>query len=300
MKAELLPYFTFERIRGRTLVFCAVLTQIISYVIYSGIYPIFYKDTTYQLPDGVYGILYYCVFLLFISSLLIRSRLSFKNTFGKFPKWPTLARYSTLTIPLLLFSLCVLILQLKLFLALSPDFAEWFFEDNHVSIVYPSNVKLIIANILSILRVVIIGPIFEEFFFRGILLTRWSIKWSTPKAIIFTSILFGILHTDVFGGIFSGYVLAIVYIKTKSLYVPICIHILNNFVVISITIYSVMTNHTSSETLNTSSIGNSIWIWIIVLLLLVAALLNFLRKNFPNKDWVIPYLFHHSNENNLS
>ena len=299
MKEELVPYFTFERIRGRTLVFCAVLTLIISSAIFSEINPISYKDITYQLPDGIFGILYYCVFILLISSLLFRSRLSFKNIFGKFPEWSTLARYSTLTIPLLLFSLCILYFQYKWFLALSPDFAEWFFEDNFVGFVYPSNVKLIIANILSILCIVIITPIFEEFFFRGILLTRWSIKWGIPKAIIYTSILFGILHTDVIGGIFSGYVMAIVYYKTKSLYVPICIHILNNFVAISIGLYAVLANHTSLVELNTI-IGLSIWISLIGIFIVVAVMFNFIRKTIPNRNWNIPYIFHHNIENSTN
>ena len=316
MKAELLPYFTFQKIRGRTLVWCAVLTAIISSAIYSEINPLYYKDITYPLPDGIYLILFYCVFILIISSILFRARLSYRNLFGRLPEWSTIRHYSIFTIPLVLFSFSIFYIQYLISLPIFPDFAEWLIDEDLVTVVHPSNMKLIIANIFSIFCLTIITPIFLEFFFRGILLTRWSIKWSTPKAIIFSSILFGILHSNILGAIFFGYVLAILYVKTKSLYVPICIHILNNLSAVSIDYYSVIIHHTHSEIYHTHSeiyrvdtqtpiwiwvdTQTPIWIWIIGLIIVVAALLNFLRKNFPNKDWVIPYLFHHNNENNLS
>lgn len=251
------------------------------------------------MPVGVLQILFYCVFILIFSSILFRSRLSYKNTFGKCPEFSTLTRYSILTIPLLIFSLCIINIQYIWHLDLSPDLPEWLSDENIGAVVYPINVKLIIANILSIVCIVIITPIFEEFFFRGLLLTRWSIKRGTPKAILSTSILFGILHIDVIGGIFFGYVLAIVYIKTKSLYVPICIHILNNFVGVCIEIFNVMTNHTSPEELNTS-IEISISFWIIGLCIVVAGMLVFLRKNIPNRNWEIPYFFHHNIEKSIN
>ena len=299
MKEELVPYFTFQKIRGRTLVWCTVLTTIISTAIYSEINPLYYKDITYPLPDGIYQIIFYCVFILIISSILFRSRLSYSNLFGRFPEWSTIGHYSIFTFPLVLFSLSIFYFQYLISLPIFPDFAEWLFDKDSVTVVYPSNRKIMIANIFSIFCLTIITPIFEEFFFRGILLTRWSIKSGTPKAIFFTSILFGILHSNILGAIFFGYVLAILYVKTKSLYVPICIHILNNLIAVSIEYYSVIIHHTHSKIYRVGT-QTPIWIWIIVLLLLVAAMLNFLRKNFPNKDWVIPYLFHHSNENNLS
>ena len=299
MKAELLPYFTFQKIRGRTLVWCAVLTAIISSAIYSEINPLYYKDITYPLPDGIYLILFYCVFILIISSILFRARLSYRNLFGGFPDWSTIRHYSIFTIPLVLFSLCISYIQYIASQTISLDFPKWLFDVESVTFVYPSNMKLMIANIFSILCITIITPIFEEFFFRGILLTRWSIKWGTPKAIIFSSILFGILHSNILGLTFFGYVLAILYVKTKSLYVPICIHILNNLIAVSIDYYSVIIHHTPSEIYSVGT-HTPIWIWIIGLIFVVAAMLNFLRKNFPNKDWIIPYLFHHNQENSLS
>lgn len=296
MKAELLPYFTFEKIRGRTLVWCYVFTTIISTAIYSEIHPIIYNDKEYRLPSGIYLIFFYSVFILIISSILFRSRLSYRNLFGKFPDWSTLRWYSLLTIPLLLFSLCTICITYIFGQTLSLGFTEWWFEEDAIAVVYPSTVKLLIANIFSIFCITIITPIFEEFFFRGILLTRWSIKWNNPKAIIFTSILFGLLHADMIGGIFFGYVLAIAYHKTKSLYVPICIHVLNNLILTSIQFYTIITNSTTTEGTD-STLGVSIWICIIGLFFVIAVMFNYLRKNIPNKDWVVPYLFHHNSEN---
>lgn len=299
MKVELLPYFTFQKIRGRTLVWCAILSSIISTVFFSEIQRIIYNNQTNPLPDGVYDIFFYFYFILIISSILYRSRLSYTNLFGKFPEWSTIRYYSIFTIPLVLFSLVIYYIQYLTGLAISPDFTEWFFDEDLVTVVYPTNRKLMIANILSIFSITIITPIFEEFFFRGILLTRWSIKWGTSKAIIFSSILFGILHTNILGAFFFGYVLVIIYIKTKSLYIPICIHILNNMSSIIVDYYSVIIHHSPSEIYRVG-LHTPIWIWIIGLIIVFAMMFNFLRKNIPNKDWVIPYLFHHNNENSLS
>ncbi|GAA0370164.1 hypothetical protein GCM10008932_22160 [Alkalibacterium iburiense] len=45
---------------------------------------------------------------------------------------------------------------------------------------------------------VLIGPFVEEFFFRGILLNKWSERFGIKKAILFTSLLFMALHFNSF------------------------------------------------------------------------------------------------------
>ncbi|MCG9128626.1 CPBP family intramembrane metalloprotease [Candidatus Poribacteria bacterium] len=299
MKIELVPYFTFQKIRARTLVWCSLLSLFLSSAIYTEINTISYNNETYNLPGGIYSILFYSVFILIISSILFRSRLSYRNLFGGHPAWLTLARYSILTIPLVSFSIAIIIIQYHIGMALVPEFTEWLFEDNLETYVSPVNKKLLIANIISIFNLTIITPIFEEFFFRGILLTRWSIKWNTSKAIFVSSILFGILHSDIIGKILFGYVLAILYIKTRSLYVPICIHIINNTIAIILQYYSEIALNTSLE-LDNIPTKTQIWFWIIVLIIVIGILFNFLRKNIPNKEWIVPYLINHGHENNLN
>ena len=67
--------------------------------------------------------------------------------------------------------------------------------------------------------------------FSRILLQRFATKWGTSIATIVVAILFALLHVDFLVPIFS-IVLSIVYIRTKSLLMPIAIHMLNNAFVI--------------------------------------------------------------------
>ena len=87
-----------------------------------------------------------------------------------------------------------------------------------------------LLNIVVFFSVVVMAPIFEEYLFRGVLLQRWSRKWNARRAIIVSSFIFGLLHTDILGAFLFGVVLSLLYLKTQSLLVPILCHMLNNFI----------------------------------------------------------------------
>lgn len=80
---------------------------------------------------------------------------------------------------------------------------------------------------------VLIAPACEEIIFRGILLECFLKKYHPSKAIFFSAFLFGISHLQpiqiidsFFGGILFGWT----YWKTKSLWIPIILHLLNNLI----------------------------------------------------------------------
>lgn len=77
---------------------------------------------------------------------------------------------------------------------------------------------------------VIISPISEELVFRGVLLSRLRLVTPTIFAVLISSLLFGSLHS--FGSIISAFVfgicMAILYLKTDNICVPILTHFLNN------------------------------------------------------------------------
>lgn len=77
-----------------------------------------------------------------------------------------------------------------------------------------------------------VGPICEEIIFRGVILEGFLRKYDPMKAILFSALIFGIIHLQplqVVGAFFSGAVLGWIYYKTRSLWVCIFIHIINNF-----------------------------------------------------------------------
>lgn len=86
--------------------------------------------------------------------------------------------------------------------------------------------------VVMVITAVIMAPIFEEIIFRGIiqkgLMNRGVEPW---KAILFASLLFGIIHGNPWqfvGAALLGGVLGLVYYKTKSLLLPMLLHGFNN------------------------------------------------------------------------
>lgn len=87
---------------------------------------------------------------------------------------------------------------------------------------------------------VIAAPIIEEIFFRGILLNKWSEKYGNVKGVIFSSLIFMILHIGslMLPQLLMGLLCAVVYIRTKNLIYPILAHAFYNFCIIVPTLLS--------------------------------------------------------------
>ncbi len=88
------------------------------------------------------------------------------------------------------------------------------------------------GNIFIIILSICIGPaIAEEFIFRGYLQKNLTKFYSPKKSIILTSVVFSLIHLNVFG-VFGIFLLSCVIgyykEKTNSLLMPIIIHFSNN------------------------------------------------------------------------
>lgn len=120
-----------------------------------------------------------------------------------------------------LFSLSISWLQFITLNSFAPSLVDLFFEPFNL----PENPVLLA---LSILFICIIGPIAEEFAFRGLLLKRMISKTSVWGGIFISSFLFGILHMDIIGSTIFGIIAALLYLITNNLAIPILFHITNN------------------------------------------------------------------------
>lgn len=89
----------------------------------------------------------------------------------------------------------------------------------------------IFAAIYSVISVSVYAPIMEELIFRGFFLHRMTYKWGLKRAIIFSSLLFGLGHMDIIGAAAFGIVMCLIYLKTNSLLVCMAVHALNNLAV---------------------------------------------------------------------
>lgn len=81
------------------------------------------------------------------------------------------------------------------------------------------------------ITVSIAAPIIEEIFFRGFLFKGLLKKYSPKFAIIFSSLIFGVIHGNFHQFITAsllGMLIAYVYYKTDSIYLAIFMHFINN------------------------------------------------------------------------
>ncbi|MDM5238015.1 type II CAAX endopeptidase family protein [Bacillus cereus] len=129
-----------------------------------------------------------------------------------------------IAIILCMFSYGYLILYMYSFAWITPDFIM---NALHEPIVDSAG-----GYVYQFIMVVFIAPIIGEFVFRGFLLQRFAAKWGTSIAMVVVALLFAMLHVDFLGAALFSIVLSIVYIRTKSLLMPIAIHMLNNAFVI--------------------------------------------------------------------
>ena len=87
----------------------------------------------------------------------------------------------------------------------------------------------------------VIGPIWEEIFFRGIIFGFFR-RWGGLAAILISTVLFVLPHYDghhlPLTQIVGGIVFAVAYEKEKSLIVPITIHCLGNMAIFSLPFFS--------------------------------------------------------------
>jgi membrane protease YdiL (CAAX protease family) len=89
------------------------------------------------------------------------------------------------------------------------------------------------------LFVAIVGPAIEEIFFRGFtykaLRARFGIKW----ALLGSALIFALLHMNLVAFLpilFLGLVLAYLYEKTGSLVPSMTVHMVHNFIMVSLTL----------------------------------------------------------------
>lgn len=119
---------------------------------------------------------------------------------------------------LMTLALMILIEPLTKFIPMPESFVKIFEE-------------MLEPNIFSFITVVILAPILEELFFRGIVLEGFLKNYSPWKAIIWSSIIFGVGHLNpwqAIGAAILGILIGWAYVRTKSLIPGMLMHFFNN------------------------------------------------------------------------
>jgi len=147
-----------------------------------------------------------------------------RELIGPIPPVTHLVGYSLMAIPIFLSSLGGLWLVSQI----APHLLDGFVSD-----VLKNKPAGALQIVLTFLVLVVIGPVLEEFTFRGLLFTRLSVKYSPRKAIVISSLMFGVLHFDFFGAFIFGFVAATLYARSGSLLAPLALHSTVNLIAFS-------------------------------------------------------------------
>jgi membrane protease YdiL (CAAX protease family) len=119
-------------------------------------------------------------------------------------------------------------------LSYSADYQGWVVSlllEAPSIILFDGNHFPIFANLVSFVSIVVFAPLIEEFVFRGVIYARLNQKYTVWFAVFVSSLLFGLLHGEVFSAALFGALLCYSYQKSGRLIVPIIIHSLNNLTV---------------------------------------------------------------------
>lgn len=153
-------------------------------------------------------------------------------------------------------------------------------EDQYKKALYAmTQMKSVYDLLIALIAVAIIPAIVEELYFRASLqkiLMDWTGK--PYLAIMLTAVLFSAFHFSYFGFLSRmslGIILGIIYYYTKTIWLPIWMHFINNGVGITI-LYSVRSNPEKMESVLD---GNLTYYWSIIAIALVFILLKKLKKS---------------------
>ena len=176
-------------------------------------------------------------------------------------------------------------------------YLSFLFPDYVVNYINDRSFTNVTSFVFFAISAIIFAPILEEFICRGLMLHKWSIKWSVRRAILVSSLLFALVHFrhDFISLWIAGVLLSVLYLKTKNLAIPILLHFFHNLLVVifnGIHYFGTPLAERNSfiklieiqESLQ-SSLGQSI----LFLSISTPFLIYFIYKNFPKNNTQLPY-----------
>jgi len=273
---------TFEAVKIRYLVLWIILLFIVMTV---------FVLASHRLLKGAewsvaFGLLFYALISYWMLRNFRKIHLDYSRFIGHIPHDYNWLFLMTIVFAVIIFSLGITEMSRYIVSVLDPGILG---ELPRTSLFYtPQDTPLApFMNFLDFLTGVIAAPIVEELLFRGVMLHRFTFKWGMKKAILASSLIFGVLHADFIGAFIFGLVMCILYIKTGTIIIPIIAHMLNNLLAYGMQMLSNL-NHQNSALVSSTPNPN---IGMAAFLLIVAGMVIFffLYRNWPKAYWNPPY-----------
>lgn len=220
------PSNPFEALRTRTVIPFAILGLIVLYVVFrivAGLTPMDPDDPATDEIAAAIG--FYGALALWILWACRRSGVGVRRLVGRVPDGYNWLPVIGLLVVAGVFSSGLWYVTAYGLSVVSPGMVEGLID------VSPALVDSVFSAVMWTLIAVVIAPLVEEVLFRGVLVNRWGVKWGLRTGIVASSVLFGVLHLiDTVGGTIFGLVTAVLYLRTRTLIVPIALHAANNAV----------------------------------------------------------------------
>jgi len=158
--------------------------------------------------------------------------------------------------------------------------------------------------LFQLVMLLVMAPVLEEIVFRGYFLHRFAAKWNTRTAIWVSSILFALLHFDIVGSLVFGLVASCLYLRTRSLALPMIMHAMHNSVPAFFMVAGAALRQLSpglNDQLGSDPtpsfepaalIGMALCLGTILAILLIPSvpfLVHFIRDNWAEPDRALPY-----------
>lgn len=191
------------------------------------LYQLFDVETEWYWFDLVAIYYWYTILFLLLFLLVKLSGLELRRMYGRIQPTEIMPAVK-LTAFVFIFSIAAIYWLFYPLSFVMPEFVQWWYLDGPPFVYIDLGRFPLIPNMLSFVTLVILAPLLEEFMFRGLLLHRWSEKWGMLRAVLLSSLLFGVMHPDPLGATVFGIAMCILYLRTQTLWLPVMCHALNN------------------------------------------------------------------------
>ncbi|WP_420636916.1 CPBP family intramembrane glutamic endopeptidase [Candidatus Palauibacter sp.] len=132
-------------------------------------------------------------------------------------------------------------------------------------------------------------PVTEEVLFRGVLLSRWGVKWGIGTGIVLTAVIFGAMNRfDAVEATVLGVVAALLYLQSRTLIVPIGFHAANNLVG-KVVGDALAWEEALAPAAKLEEIEAMALPGVAMLAVTLPVLVWYVRRNWPSRDAEIPY-----------
>ena len=273
----------FETLKLRTLVFLLLLalpTLILTQILFKRI--IGFGDALVEsitLTLWLYGIVMVWMWYQFK-----RKEISWKKLIGGFPDNFSWGYNLALLVCVLIFNFGSILASVGILSYIFPDFILHFLNDK------PNTHSLFPEAFLIVdtLTTVAIAPFVEELLMRGVFLHRFYSKWGINKALFIAGLIFAIGHANIIGMFMVALVLSILYLKYKSLLVPMFFHAMNNITVSLLQLSAGKPEPNVRATIQDAQ--STLWLGLLLVVISSPLLIRFLIKNWPKKEnLIMPY-----------